>query len=74
MLAFADGAPTAHIWVTIDVTAEPPAWTAARVDVVERQGHYLGTGVSGLEWDAVDPNVLYISTNGHGVIVVALAS
>lgn len=69
MLAFAAGSPTAHVWVTTDVTSEPPVWIS--VDAVER-GHYLGTGVSGLEWDAVNPDVLYISTNGHGVIVVAL--
>jgi hypothetical protein len=69
LLAFSDGALTAHVWVTDDFTAEPPAWTA--VDIVDR-GHYLGTGVSGLEWDAVDPSVLYISTNGHGIIVIKI--
>ena len=69
LLAFANGAPTAHVWVTINATAESPLWTA--VDIAER-GHYLGTGVSGLEWDAVDPAILYISTNGHGVVVIVL--
>ena len=45
------------------------AATWAPVDLAER-GHYLAPGVSGLEWDAVDPTVLYVSTNGHSVVVV----
>ena len=62
--AFAAGAATPHVHVSLD-GAE--SWTP--VDLVER-GHYLGSGVSGLEFDAVDPTVLYISTNGHSVVVV----
>ena len=56
--------PTSHVWVSFD---RGITWTA--VDLAER-GHYLAPGVSGLEWDAVDSSVLYISCNGHSVVVV----
>jgi hypothetical protein len=56
--------PTSHVWVSLD---RGNSWTA--VDLAER-GHFLAPGVSGLEWDAVDSSVLYISCNGHSVVVV----
>jgi len=56
--------PTSHVWVSVD---RGNTWTA--VDLAER-GHYLAPGVSGLEWDAVDSSILYISCNGHSVVVV----
>jgi len=58
----ADSAP--HVHASLDGGA---SWTA--VDLAER-GHYLAPGVSGLEFDAVDPSVLYVSCNGHSVVVV----
>jgi hypothetical protein len=64
IVAFAAGDTTSHVHVSLDGAL---TWTP--VDLAER-GHYLGPGVSGLEWDAVDKTVLYISTNGHSVVVV----
>lgn len=67
LLGYADGSPLAHVWVSIDQGA---TWTA--VDLAAR-GMYLGTGVSGLEFDSVDPSVLYISCNGRSVIIVDIS-
>jgi len=66
IVATAAGDATPHVHVSLDRGA---SWTP--VDVAAR-GHYLAPGVSGLEWDAVDETVLYISTNGHSVVVVKL--
>jgi hypothetical protein len=55
---------TNHVWVSLDNTK---SWIA--VDLASR-GHYLAPGVSGLEWDSMDPTILYISCNGHSVVVV----
>ena len=67
LTATAAGDALPHVHVSLD----GQAWTA--VDLAER-GHYLAPGVSGLEWDAVDPTVLYVSLNGHSVVVVKLDS
>ena len=64
LVATAAGDALPHVHVSLDGGG---AW--APVDLAER-GHYLAPGVSGLEWDAVDPSVLYVSTNGHSVVVV----
>jgi hypothetical protein len=64
LVATAAGDALPHVHVSLDGGA-----TWAPVDLAER-GHYLAPGVSGLEWDAVDPSVLYVSTNGHSVVVV----
>ena len=63
-----DPAAVAHVWVSIDSGA---SWTL--VDDAAR-GEFLSPGVSGLEFDAVDPTVLYISTGGHSVVVVKLGA
>jgi hypothetical protein len=62
----APGDAVPHVHVSLDSGA---SW--APVDLAER-GHYLAPGVSGLEWDAIDPTVLYVSCNGHSVVVVKL--
>ena len=67
IVATAAGDPLPHVHVSLDAQT----WVA--VDLAER-GRYLAPGVSGLEWDAVDPTVLYISTNGHSVVVVKLSA
>jgi hypothetical protein len=64
LVATAAGDALPHVHVSLDGAH---SWTP--VDLAER-GHYLAPGVSGLEWDATDPTVLYISTNGHSVVVV----
>jgi hypothetical protein len=64
VVAYAGSDATPHVHVSLDGAA---SW--APVDLAER-GHYLAPGVSGLEWDALDPTVLYISLNGHSVVVV----
>ena len=70
LTAFAGAGPqpgeVAHVWVSVDSGA---SWTA--VDRAE-DGQYLAPGVSGLEFDAVDPTVLYVSLAGHSVVVVKL--
>lgn len=66
IVAVADGDATPHVHVSLD-----GAMTWVPVDLAER-GRYLAPGVSGLEWDAVDKTVLYVSTNGHSVVVVKL--
>lgn len=66
LLGYADGSEFAHVWVSVNQGAD---WTA--VDLRER-GMYLGTGVSGLQFDRVDPSILYINCNGRSVIIVAL--
>ena len=66
VVATAAGDALPHVHVSLDGGA-----TWAPVDLAER-GHYLAPGVSGLEWDALDPTVLYVSTNGHSVVVVKL--
>jgi hypothetical protein len=63
LVATVQGEATPHVHVSLD-----GARTWQPVDLAER-GHYLAPGVSGLEFDAVDPTVLYISTNGHSVVV-----
>jgi len=64
LVATAAGDALPHVHVSLDGAL---TWTP--VDLAER-GHYLAPGVSGLEWDALDPSVLYVSTNGHSVVVV----
>ena len=66
LVAFADGDELSHVWVSVDAGA---TWTA--VDDPAR-GEYLAPNVGELEWDAVDPTVLYVSTDGHSVVVVKL--
>ena len=66
VVATAVGDPVPHVHVSLD-----SGITWAPVDLAER-GHYLAPGVSGLEWDALDPSVLYVSCNGHSVVVVKL--
>ena len=67
LTAFAGADAVPHVWVSIDSGA---SWTA--VDQAA-QGQFLAPGVSGLEFDAVDPSLLYVSLAGHSVVVVALA-
>jgi hypothetical protein len=64
LVAFAGADATPHVHASLDGGV---SWTA--VDVASR-GHFLAPGVSGLEWDALDPSVLYVSCNGHSVVVV----
>ena len=68
LVATAAGDAVPHVHVSLDGAR---TWTA--VDDAAR-GHYLAPGVSGLEWDALDPTVLYVSTNGHSVVVVKLSA
>ena len=68
LVATAAGDAVPHVHVTVD-----GGKTFLAVDDAA-QGHYLAPGVSGLEWDAVDPSVLYVSTNGHSVVVVKLSA
>ena len=67
LLGYADGSEYAHVWVSLDLGVN---WFA--MDLAER-GMYLGTGVSGIEFDSIDPSVIYISCNGRSVIIVKLS-
>ena len=57
-----------HVWASLDSGA---TWTV--VDDAAA-GQYYTPGVTGLEWDAQDATVLYISTNGRSVIAVKFDS
>jgi hypothetical protein len=67
LTAFAGADELAHVWVSLDSGA---SWTAVDEPA---DGEFLAPGVSGLEWDAVDPTVLYVSLAGRSVVVVKLA-
>jgi photosystem II stability/assembly factor-like uncharacterized protein len=64
LTAMGPGDTSPHIWATLDSGA---TWT--RVDN-EAAGQYYTRGLTGLEWDAQDATVLYVSTNGRSVIAV----
>lgn len=57
---------TTHVYVSLDSAT---SWTV--VDRAE-DGQYLGSGVTGLHWDAQDPTLLYVSTAGHSLVVVKM--
>lgn len=66
-VAVAPGSTAPHVFASLDDGA-----TFLPVDDAAR-GEYLAPHVSGLEWDAVDPTVLYISTGGRSVSIVKFA-
>jgi photosystem II stability/assembly factor-like uncharacterized protein len=67
LVALGPGDIAPHVWATLDSGA---TWVV--VDDAAA-GQYVTPGVTGLEWDAQEPSVLYVSTNGRSVIAVRLA-
>lgn len=64
LVAMGPGDVVPHIWASLDSGA---TWTLVDDSAA---GQYITPGVVGLEWDARDPSVLYISTNGRSIVTV----
>jgi hypothetical protein len=64
--ALGDDPSAPHIYVSVDGC---DTWTV--VDRAE-DGQYLGFGVAGLTWDAMDPTLLYVGTQGRSLTVVKM--